>query len=277
MGVSSPTMEKPFSGGVVNPVLPIAQPGPLTELERYLFDVSGFLIIPDALSAAEVEGCLAAARRIHAPHPPEQWRQLGAAYEHEAALEPLIDHPSIFPKVRALLGDYFILQSSWCTVSPPGFPGQRFHQDGSGVYEFRRLGPPTPLVQLRCGFFLTDQSEPDMGNMALIPGSQNGRLPLPAGTPLEAVPTAEVICGRPGTVLMFHQGVYHCGTRNDRDFHRYIQHMVYAPPWLVPSDRRRNDPEFVARTTPLRRALLGEWNRPEEPFGMGYPRPPFED
>jgi len=60
------------------------------------------------------------------------------------------------------------------------------------------------------------------------------------------------------------------------DFHRYIIHMVYAPPWLLPSDRKGNDPEFLARTTPLRRALLGEWNRPEEAFGVGYERPPFE-
>ena len=53
--------------------------------------------------------------------------------------------------------------------------------------------------------------------------------------------------------------------------------MVYAPPWLIPSDRKRNDPEFLARTTPLRRALLGEWTRPDEPFGAGYARPPFEE
>jgi hypothetical protein len=43
---------------------------------------------------------------------------------------------------------------------------------------------------------------------------------------------------------------------------------------LIPSDRKRNDPDFLERTTPLRRALLGEWRRPEEPFGMGYTRPP---
>lgn len=258
-------------------MLPIAQPGPLTEMERFLFDVNGFLVIPDALSPAEVEACLAAARRLHAPHPPHEWRQIGAAYEQEPAVEPLIDHPSVFAKVRALLGDYFILQSSWCTMSPPGFGGGGFHQDGSGVYEFRRLATPTPLVQLRIGFFLTDQSEPDIGNMALIPGSHNASIPLPKGTPLEAVPTAQVICGKPGTALMFHQGVFHCGTKNNRDYPRYIQHMVYAPPWLIPSDRKGNDPEFLARTTPLRRALLGEWKRPEEPFGVGYPRPPFED
>ena len=116
------------------------------------------------------------------PTPPSEWRQLGAVYEQEPAVEPLIDHPSILPKVRALLGDHFILQSSWCTVSPPEFAGGGFHQDGSGVYEFRRLASPTPLVQLRVGYFLTDQSEPDMGNMVMIPGSHNAAVPLPRGS-----------------------------------------------------------------------------------------------
>jgi ectoine hydroxylase len=54
-------------------------------------------------------------------------------------------------------------------------------------------------------------------------------------------------------------------------------HIVYSPPWLIPSDRMENSKEFVERTTPLRRSLLGEWKRPEEPFGMGYNRPPFEN
>jgi hypothetical protein len=258
-------------------VVPLAEPGPLTERERFLFDVAGYLVIPGALTAAEVEGCLAAARRAHAATPSAEWRQLGAVYEQEPAMEPLIDHPAVFAKARALLGDYFILQSSWCTVSPPGFPGGRFHQDGSGVYEFRRLATPTPLVQLRIGFFLTDQSQPNMGNMAMIPGSHNAAVPLPKGTPLEEVPIAQVICGEPGTALLFHQGVWHCGTANEIDTPRFIQHVVYAPPWLIPSDRQRNDPEFLERTTPRRRALLGEWSRPEAPFGLGYPRPPFDD
>ena len=192
-------------------------------------------------------------------------------------MEPLIDHPSVLPKVRTLLGDYFILQSSWCTMSPAGFPGGGWHQDGSGVSEFRRLAAPTPLMQLRIGFFLTDQSEPDMGNMVMLPGSHNSATPL-ARTAHDGIKTLqEVICGRPGDALMFHQGVYHCGTQNSRSWQRYIQHVVYSPPWLIPSDRKRNDPEFLARTTPLRRALLGEWKRPEEPFGAGYEKPPFID
>ena len=175
------------------------------------------------------------------------------------------------------MGDYFILQSSWNTVVPPGFDGGGFHQDGSGIYEFRRLAERTPLVQLRCGFFLTDQTSPNMGNMVMIPGSHNTPAILPNRADFKDLPIKEVLCGKPGTALMFHQGVFHSGTKNEMDFHRYIQHVVYAPPWLVPSDRLKNSPEFLERTTPLRRALVGEWKRPDEPFGAGYARPPFED
>ena len=258
-------------------MIPIGKPGPMTEWERFMFDVTGYLVIPDAITADEVAGLLEAAQRLHGEYPAGQWRQLGAAYEKEAAVEALIDHPSVLPKVRALLGDYFILQSSWCTKSPSGFGGQNWHQDGSGIYEFRKLALPTPLVQLRVGYFLTDQSEPGMGNMVMIPGSHNAALPKPKGPVDEVIPIAHTVCGKPGTALLFHQGVWHCGTQNTRDFDRYIQHMVYAPPWLIPSDRKRNDPDFLARTTPLRRALVGEWDRPEAPFGGGYERPPFED
>jgi hypothetical protein len=258
---------------------PIGSPGPMTEKERFLFETSGYLVIPGALTPGETADCLDAAKRAHAPHPKGEWRQLGNTFENEPSIENLIDHPSVFGKVRALLGDYFILQSSWCTIVPPGFKGGGFHQDGSGVYEFRRLAVPTPLVQLRIGFFLTDQTRPDMGNMTMIPGSHNAALPLPRDEVKSAddLPICETITGKPGTALMFHQGVYHNGGPNHMDFDRYIMHMVYAPPWLIRSDRMKNSPEFLERTTPLRRALMGEWTRPEQPFGMGYPRPPLED
>jgi ectoine hydroxylase len=258
-------------------MMPLGRPGPMTDLERFQFETAGYLVIPGALSPEEAAACREAAERLHGPHPPGQWRQLGATYEQEPAMEHLMDHPSVLPKVRALLGDHFILQSSWCTMVPAGFSGGGFHQDGSGVYEFRRLATPTPLVQLRIGYFLTEQSRPNMGNLAIIPGSHNAPMPLPRQEAVDALPIVEVICGEPGTALMFHQGVYHRGTPNEMAYDRHMIHMVYAPPWLTPSDRLRNSAEFLARTTPLRRALVGEWTRPEQPFGMGYEKPPFEE
>src|SRR5207249_9842898 len=99
---------------------------------------------------------------------------------------------------------HFLLQSRWCAVARAGFRGGGLHQDGAGVYEFRRLATPTPLVQLRIGFFLTDQSRPNMGNMAMIPGSHNASVPLPrnGNSAAEIESLAEVICGEPGTALM---------------------------------------------------------------------------
>ena len=64
--------------------------------------------------------CLRASERAHAdidkvrqytvPSPDplptqvvDEWRQLGCAYEFDAALEKLMDHPSVFPKVSYLL------------------------------------------------------------------------------------------------------------------------------------------------------------------------------
>ncbi len=258
---------------------PIAQPGPLTERERYMFETCGYLVIPGALTPDEVANCLNASRRAHEPLGTGQWRQLGHLHESEPAIENLLDHPSLLQKVRALIGDYFIVQSTWCTLQPANSKPGGYHQDGSGVYQFRRLGTPTPLLQLRVGYYLTDQSKPNMGNMVMIPGSQHPGMTLPQGIvpDNDDLPIREVICGEPGTALLFHQGVYHRTGINQMDFDRYTMHVVYAPPWLIPSDRARNDPEFMARTTPLRRALLGDWKRPEEPFGVGYPRPPFDD
>lgn len=261
-------------------MIPIAAPGAMTERERFMFDTFGYLVIPDALSATEVAAVLEASRRAHSAYPAGEWRQLGHLYESEPAIEELLDHPAILPKIRALMGDYFIIQSSWATVQPANTKAGGYHQDGSGVYEFRRLAASqTPIMQLRVGYYLTDQSEDGMGNMVMIPGSHNHMTPLPKSIKpdVDDLPIRDVICGKPGTALLFHQGVFHRTGHNERDFDRHTMHIVYSPPWLIPSDRMGNDPEFLARTTPLRRALMGEWKRPDEPFGGGYSRPPFAD
>jgi hypothetical protein len=257
-------------------MMPLGRPGPMTDAERFVFDAWGYLIIPDALTPEETQACTEAAERCYADIPKDQWRQLGNTFEKEPAFEALIDHPSVLPKARALFGESFILQSSWCTMVPSGFPGGGFHQDGSSTFEFRRLATPTPLVQLRVGYILTDQWEPGVGNLEMIPGTHNSSVPLPrgAGRDGELASITHVVCGKPGTAVMFHQGVYHRGGPNLQDYSRYIIHMVYAPPWLHRSDRLVNTPEFLARTTPLRRALMGQFEYPEKCMHM--PALPFD-
>lgn len=288
--------------------LPYGLPGPMTDTERYLFETTGLLIVPNALSDAEVTACQEASERLHSnlpfiqkqqvmqaggepPASVAEWQgaglqQLDNAFEVEPAFEPLIDHPSVIEKVRALLGDSFILHSSWNTMVPSSGgqhggvekakPRPGFHQDGTGSFGnglgFSALGSanglagtggPTPLVQLRIGFIVTDLSEPGAGQLAVIPGSHNSKMALPpefADQP-ELMSIAIEVNAKPGTAILFHQGVIHSSTPNYRPHHRYIQHMIYSGPWLVRSGRTDNDPAFMARTTERRRLLMGEFGQ----------------
>lgn len=98
----------------------------MSQAERFLFETTGMLIIPDALSSDEVSLCLAASERLHSNlqfinkqnrmqagetgtvDSVEAWQsgglqQLDNAWEAEPVFEPLIDHPSCIEKVRSLV------------------------------------------------------------------------------------------------------------------------------------------------------------------------------
>ena len=259
--------------------IPYTQPGPMSEMERYIFECFGYVVIEDVLSPEECDEALEATIRLHEGRPKEKLLQVGKGFEHEPVIERLIDHPAVLPKVRALLGERFVLQAAWCTVQPAGSQSVGWHQDGSSAFDFKNLGYPVPLLQLRASYHLTDQSEPFMGNMMLIPGSHRSRLELPAEVRREvyACPVQQILLARRGSVLLFHNGVFHSPMPNDKDFDRYNMHFIYSPPWLRRSDRDVTDPEFLERTTPLRRALMGDYERPDVPFAGGFPAIPFDE
>jgi ectoine hydroxylase len=259
---------------------PISQPGKLTEMDRFMFESWGYLIIPNVLSKEEVKGCLDASIRLHEQNQSKNWAQIGHMVAMDPLLEQLMDHPAVFPKVRALYGsDRFVLQSAWSTKQPgPGGRGP-WHQDGSFSFEFRDVAYPVPLLQLRASFLLTDQLEPGTGNLELIPGSHRSRVVLPDDVQKEKgeVPIGHVVCAPAGSVLLFHNGVWHRSFDHNHDYDRYTAHYIYSPPWLRWSDRFQNDQSFLQRTTPLRRYLMGEFDRPDAAFGAPYEAYKFDD
>ncbi len=258
---------------------PIVEPGRFTDLDRFIFDTWGYFIIQDVLSGKEVGDCLAASKRLHEAAGTTGWGQVGRGYETEPVLEALIDHPAVLPKVRGIYGDRFILQAGWNTKQPAHGKMGGWHQDGSGAYDFKKLGYPIPLLQLRASFLLTDQTQLRSGNMELIPGSHCSPVPLPQSVRDDSadLPINHVVCASAGSVLLFHNAVWHRTYAHDGDYDRYTMHMIYSPPWVRSSDRLQNSPEFLQRTTPLRRALMGEFERPDAPYGVGYSGPPFDD
>lgn len=250
--------------------------GALTDLDWFMFESWGYVVIPGVLSTTEVDECYAASKRLHHGRQRE-FGQIGRGYESEPCLERLIDHPAVLPKVRGLFGDRFVLQASWNTMQPAHTGVGNWHQDGSSAYDFNQAAYPVPLIQLRASFLLTDQTEPGTGNMELIPGSHRSSVPLPddVRSAHGEVPIGQVICAPAGAVLLFHNAVWHRTYRHDGDVDRYTAHYVYSPPWIRPADRFSNSPEFLARTTPMRRALMGDFSRPDAAYGAGYDPLPF--
>lgn len=261
-------------------LLPVLPPNATKEMELFIFECYGYYIMEDVLTSDEVEAVLEASKRLHAENPSETQQQIGRGFETEPAIENLIDHPKVLPKMRNLYGDRFVLQSAWCTRKPAGDRSVGWHQDGSSAYDFKQVGYPVPLLQLRATYVLTDQSEPFTGNMMMIPGSHRAQVPLPKELrkDVEVSPIQHVVCAKPGSVLIFHNAVWHSPMPNDQDIDRYNMHYIYSPPWVRRSDRDSTDPAFLERTTPMRRALMGDYERPDKPFGAGgYAALPFDD
>ena len=88
--------------------LPLVKPGAMDEMEQFIFECFGFVVIEDVLSEAECDEVLEAAKRLHLGQPKEKLLQIGKGFEHEPSIASLIDHPTVLPKVRALYGDRFV-------------------------------------------------------------------------------------------------------------------------------------------------------------------------
>ena len=86
-------------------------------LQQYLFDVQGYLVIKDALSAAEVAQLNRLLDRQQLPAP-GQTQRFGSAPDGAGFLawgQPfceLLDHPRIMPILRFRLGECFRLDRS---------------------------------------------------------------------------------------------------------------------------------------------------------------------
>ena len=167
-----------------------------------------------------------------------------------------MDHPSFFAKIGPLLGDQFILHSSWNTMVPAGSPGGGFHQDASGPSLFRNLATPAPLVQVRVGFVLTDLSQPNCGNLIVVPGSHNASVPLPpdstdysmgssspdgadaedgahqaasaAVEQMHPISSAIPLCAKAGSAILFHQALWHTGGPNLQPYHPFSHTSIYS-------------------------------------------------
>ena len=255
----------------------------ITDDEKAAFERDGFLTLLGVLAADELPALVEAADRVT-----EAAQSAGKVASdkrineldvigREAAFLPLLDHPGVLPKVWGILGWAIQLYHSHMIVNPPLAADYErparlgWHQD-SGRLNLE-LGPrPQPRVSLKAAWVLTDMSEPNRGNLTVIPGSQEwARLDLPADETKDH-PDAVPICANAGDVVLFDRRIFHAGNYNTSDITRKILFLGYSYRWLKPRDNMTVD-HLLDQCDPIQQQLLGA----SVNGGFGYTSPAEED
>ncbi len=266
-----------------------------TEMQRYLYDLNGYIVIKDVLSSEQVAN-LNAALDEHIPPVPDNWLELsqterlglyhiyrfgmaGGSYDTGPgflawgqAFVDLIDQPNVMDLMRWQLGEYFRLDRIFGMRMLDGMPSGRLHSDYGASAPFtdapRGNLHPQPSHQALHGFgvavFNLTDSSPDTGGLRVIPGSHNSRVRLPKSIRRDES-TDIVVCPEApaGSVTLFSEATTH-GTQAWTASHERRSILYkYCTSNLTWSRTRVTAPEG-AQLTPRQERLLAE------PAGGGW-------
>lgn len=210
--------------------------------------------------------------------PGERMHLLGQLGRDNAFLE-LLDHPSVFPAIWAELGWNIHMYHCHLDVTPPlaaSAPrsGWAWHQDG-GRQNLELDGSPRPRLSLKVAYWLSDLSEPERGNLLVIPGShvRNGLArPTPDAVDHDPPAGAIPILAVPGDALIFDRRLWHSRSDNRSTITRRAVFLAYTYRWIRPRDRLDigpHDPRF-AGLAPVRQQLLGATAEPHSHWGLQH-------
>ena len=154
--------------------------------ERYSFETDGFLVVESFLDRDHVARLRAALQRAIArrrelerrgtPHfarpgveDPGSTRIFYLLADDPLFLE-LADYPPVMPYIRALLNQsqphFHASDAFWEEGACAARAG--WHIDGPDN-GFRNLRPRVPMLELKIGYFLSDMTQPDQGNLMVVP------------------------------------------------------------------------------------------------------------
>ncbi|MCC6442871.1 MAG: phytanoyl-CoA dioxygenase family protein [Armatimonadetes bacterium] len=189
----------------------------MTDSERYLFDLQGFLAVPGALDADR----LAALNALVDEHiaretaPDMRTHRFGRLLSWGQPFLDLIDNPAIAPYLEEMLGDRFRLDHDYADIIRSGLGpiGATLHGgatpfDPSQYYIYRNGRMYNGLTVV--AYNLKDVHSGD-GGFACVPGSHKSNLPFPGGwRNLESPhPCVLPVTGPAGTAIIFTEALTH--------------------------------------------------------------------
>ena len=195
--------------------------GPLSDAERYHFDVRGYLVRRGALTSGEVAELNEAVDGLRLPPPATDIhsQRFSGHLPRAPAFRALIDHPAVIDIVLELCGSYARLDHAYGIVMTPGTSGLGLHGgaapfDPAQYYVVRGDGIHCGLIAVQ--WALVDHPR-GAGGFCCIPGSHKAAFARPPGAEelVEDIPLAA------GDLVLFTEALTHA-----------------TVPWRGPGQRR---------------------------------------
>ncbi len=216
----------------------------LSPEDRRCFEEKGYLVLPGVLSA---EFCARAEKvidKITRPLADTIINSSDIMFEDPLFLE-FLDHPEVLLRVRSILGwniwvnQYHLnVTRSTAVDQPLHKEGYVWHRDSARIYD--DLGPDSPRVSIKVGFYLTDLMQEGGGQTYLIPTrvGAGSVIPEPREMPDDAVP----LCVPPGSIVFFDNQMIHSAVSpNTSSIERRVFFVQYAYRWICPVNRPPTD------------------------------------
>jgi ectoine hydroxylase-related dioxygenase (phytanoyl-CoA dioxygenase family) len=200
----------------------MSRPQPLTDHERYFFDLYGYLIRHDSLSPTELAEANAAVDRLQLPRPGNEIesQRFTGYLDGDEIFRDLLDHEAILEPILEMCGPRARLDHAYGITMAPGTRGLGLHggatpHDPAQFYDVRDGRIYNGLVAVQ--WALVDHPGAG-GGFRCIPGSHRANFARPAEVPPSWVVDVPL---QAGDVVLFTEALTH-GTA----------------PWLADYDRR---------------------------------------
>ena len=233
----------------------------MTDLETYLFDVRGYIVIEDVLSEAEVAD-LDAGVDAHWEEVEMQdnRRHQGGFLTWGQPLVDLLDHEAVMPRLKFILGDGFRLDHYYAIYADKGADPLRLHgsnmpYDPPEYYHYRNGRMYNGLTVIS---WQLSETGLGLGGLCCVPGSHKANWPLPPEI-REAHTDADVVtvpAAKPGSLVIFTEAMTHGSAPWIADHQRRSLLLKYSPAQQSWSKNHIQPPEGVALTD--RQKLLFE-------------------
>jgi ectoine hydroxylase-related dioxygenase (phytanoyl-CoA dioxygenase family) len=189
----------------------------MNELERYLFDLQGFLVIENALSSTqitELNSYLDKQKELQKSPSTTRYR-FDCLLSWGKPFRDIIDNPRVTPYLSELLGHEFRLDHDYVHIIDKGVGpvGSSLHGGGNPYdpcqyYEFKHGKMYNGLTAV--AYELSDVNQGD-GGFACVPGSHKSNYPFPQAwqnleTPHSCVKT---VTAKAGSAIIFTEALTH--------------------------------------------------------------------